>query len=165
MQCCYCGTEFPDPVWPNTQGKACSIKCMKRASANRRRAFTAVRQKQYRQDHPERALATKRKYNNSEKGRLAQKRYQQTHDQVSRYLERYRSDPHIREIQQSRAKSRKLLRKIRPIRCEACGLEAPARRIHCHHKDDNPLNRDIANLQWLCITCHNDAHSEFVFRK
>lgn len=45
------------------------------------------------------------------------------------------------------------------LRCEHCGM---AGRRHVHHKDENPLNNDPANLQTLCVFCHRQAHSPYV---
>lgn len=163
VKCCYCGKDFPDPVWPNTQQVVCSRACTVAASYRRHRETKLDRQKQYRKEHPEKVLISKRKYNHSDKGKLAQARYQNTHDDVSAYLLRYKSDPHVRAIQLSRQASRKLLLKSRPRQCEECGRTGSGRQVQCHHKDGNPLNRDISNLEWLCIPCHSNRHSECVF--
>lgn len=42
-------------------------------------------------------------------------------------------------------------------KCEACGTDK--RKLHVHHKDENPLNNEPSNLQTLCVSCHRLAHS------
>lgn len=39
--------------------------------------------------------------------------------------------------------------------CEICGSE---KNVDVHHKDGNPWNNDITNLQRLCRSCHIKAH-------
>ena len=41
--------------------------------------------------------------------------------------------------------------------CEGCGTDK--RKLHVHHRDENPLNNDPLNLQTLCASCHKLAHS------
>ena len=40
--------------------------------------------------------------------------------------------------------------------CEICGA---SRKLHVHHKDENPFNNDPLNLQTLCPSCHQKSHS------
>ena len=42
--------------------------------------------------------------------------------------------------------------------CERCGEDK--KRIEVHHKDGNPYNNEISNLEVLCIQCHNDEHKK-----
>lgn len=42
--------------------------------------------------------------------------------------------------------------------CERCG--ETEKRIEVHHKDGNPYNNDINNLEVLCTQCHNDEHKK-----
>lgn len=39
--------------------------------------------------------------------------------------------------------------------CEICGSN---RNVDVHHKDGNPQNNDLTNLQRLCRSCHIKAH-------
>ena len=39
--------------------------------------------------------------------------------------------------------------------CERCGS---MRQIHVHHKDRNPLNAALGNLESLCSKCHHAEH-------
>ncbi len=38
--------------------------------------------------------------------------------------------------------------------CCWCGVSVEDERLEAHHKDHNPKNSVLANLQWLCVTCH-----------
>lgn len=40
--------------------------------------------------------------------------------------------------------------------CEICGK---VRKLHVHHRDENPFNNVIGNLQTLCVSCHRRSHS------
>ena len=42
--------------------------------------------------------------------------------------------------------------------CEICGSD---KNVDVHHKDGNPHNNDIMNLQRLCRSCHMKAHRAF----
>lgn len=44
-------------------------------------------------------------------------------------------------------------------RCELCGFEAPgSAAIQVHHVDHDKTNNGAANLQVLCLTCHQSKH-------
>jgi hypothetical protein len=45
--------------------------------------------------------------------------------------------------------------------CERCGATA---RLHVHHKDKDITNNDPANLETLCVLCHNRHHFAGVSR-
>ena len=48
-------------------------------------------------------------------------------------------------------------KKIKPSKCEGCGLSFPRRRIHGHHPDySKPLE-----VKWLCAGCHAKEHRRF----
>jgi hypothetical protein len=49
------------------------------------------------------------------------------------------------------ARARKFLKEV----CEICG---GTRRLSVHHKDTNPQNNDLVNLQTVCTPCHNRIH-------
>ena len=43
--------------------------------------------------------------------------------------------------------------------CEICNkLYDGKKRFEVHHKDFNRLNKDVENLQWLCVSCHKKEH-------
>ena len=41
--------------------------------------------------------------------------------------------------------------------CEMCAKTNC--KLHVHHKDHNPLNNELSNLQTLCVSCHKLSHS------
>ena len=41
--------------------------------------------------------------------------------------------------------------------CEICGSE---KNVDVHHKDGNPQNNELSNLQRLCRSCHMKAHKQ-----
>ena len=60
-------------------------------------------------------------------------------------------------ISQSRKISRtKLEMSNIPYECAEC--ETTESKLDCHHRDGNPLNRDLDNLEWLCRSCHLLLH-------
>ena len=54
------------------------------------------------------------------------------------------------------AASRKRAQKIILGSCEACGLTV---NLSIHHVDGNPMNNADANIQTLCLHCHNFWHA------
>jgi 5-methylcytosine-specific restriction endonuclease McrA len=42
-------------------------------------------------------------------------------------------------------------------RCQRCGYE---RGLQIHHKDENPANNTLKNLEVLCYACHKEMHSK-----
>ena len=51
---------------------------------------------------------------------------------------------------------RQSAKRVRPT-CEACGTSK--RKMHVHHRDENPLNNSPSNLRTLCVSCHSRSHS------
>lgn len=47
-------------------------------------------------------------------------------------------------------------RKLRGLRCEACGV---TRRLHAHHVNGDITLTTSANVQTLCNNCHNFWHA------
>lgn len=41
--------------------------------------------------------------------------------------------------------------------CEMCGRTKC--KLHVHHRDRNPENNSLENLQTLCVSCHRLSHS------
>jgi len=54
----------------------------------------------------------------------------------------------------SRICQRALRRSSRPEVCTWCGVSASVERLEAHHRDHNPENCVLVNLQWLCRDCH-----------
>jgi 5-methylcytosine-specific restriction endonuclease McrA len=52
---------------------------------------------------------------------------------------------------------RKNLRQERAKTCEVCSSQYA---VVAHHRDTNPRNNNVSNLQWLCASCHKKAHDK-----
>jgi len=56
----------------------------------------------------------------------------------------------------SRNKARRLLEKsTRARKCVGCGSVT---KLEVHHKDSNPMNNSLGNLQWRCTKCNPRAN-------
>ena len=53
--------------------------------------------------------------------------------------------------------ARKILLDLLGNKCEICGL---IHRLTFHHKDKNPRNNALDNIQLLCQSCHLRVHSK-----
>lgn len=161
LVCAHCGLSFDRAPWPNTKPqKYCSVRCNKNAWALRNREQILERSRNYARTYRSKRLATQRKYNNSPKGRASHDRYwtKNRERRTKEYLDKYHNDPTVRAVHQSRERARKLLARIRPDRrCELCG---DSTKVHCHHRNENPLDNRPENLAWLCIPCHTNVHAE-----
>jgi hypothetical protein len=161
--CGTCNKVFSAKPWPNTRNKFCSRKCALKAHYLRHKDILAEKQKIRNTSFGRKSrLDVQRKWNSSERGRELKKQWYEKHREelFKKYLESYRNDPQVKAIHLSRGKARKALTKIRKKQCEACGVIM--RRMDCHHKNENPLDNRIENLQWLCHSCHMRLHSEIL---
>lgn len=160
MNCAYCGKRFPKRPWPATRAKFCSVRCNKNAWADRNKDAIKEKNRRYQQEHRDRRLLSQYRYNNSEKGRAMKRRHYDAtiKERVEQYLNAYRLNPEVRKVQYQRQKSRRILLRsgISPV-CKHCGA---VQRLHCHHRDDNPSNMSLDNLEWLCFRCHARVHAE-----
>ena len=43
------------------------------------------------------------------------------------------------------------------FRCVRCGVTNRRAKLEVHHKDGNPLNNDLVNLETLCVRHHLEA--------
>ncbi len=146
--------------WPVTKKNQCSKECWRIAYRTKNKAILVANAVEWNRSNRSRRLEIQRKWNNSKAGKIYKKGWSDSHlsEKVKKYLSRYREEEAVRLVQRAREVSRKALLKSKvPFKCAACGLVG---RLHCHHLDWNPLNRDLSNLQWLCIACHALAHSE-----
>jgi len=152
-KCVQCGADFTKQ-WPNTKQRACSRECMKKFYRTVNREELTKKANDWAKANRESRLAIQRRWNNSLGGLACKRKWYEANisDRCRQYLQRYRTDEMVRKLQSSRANSRKaLIRSGRDYVCEGCGSTV---RLHCHHKDLNPFNRELNNLQWLCIPCH-----------
>lgn len=55
--------------------------------------------------------------------------------------------------------SRKQSAKTNTGTCNRCGRPVSETRLYVHHKDENPLNNVLENLETLCGSCYRKAHA------
>ena len=155
LNCPQCGIPFT-AQWPRNN-KFCSRKCVVADYRKRHReeinAYSRNRPKKLRQ-------AALKKYVNSDKGKETIKRnYLKRLPKLKQEsAQKYKDDEHYKALILTRQKSNRVLRKSdRPYSCARCSAQ---KRLHCHHVDENPFNRDLSNLMWLCHWCHMRIHVE-----
>lgn len=61
-----------------------------------------------------------------------------------------------KEVCASKSHSRKKAARLARAECEVCGATGL---LHVHHRDENPSNNILSNLQTLCPSCHQKSHS------
>ena len=89
---------------------------------------------------------------------LMRKRYGGRLEDRTRFLKREHCDQACANTRPAiQANShRRHARKLVPLsECEKCGTSS---RLHVHHKDRNPANNAMSNLQVLCASCHLKLH-------
>jgi 5-methylcytosine-specific restriction endonuclease McrA len=60
---------------------------------------------------------------------------------------------------------REIVKERDRYQCQKCGNRAIGSNGHIHHKDGNPANQDLENLELLCIQCHQKATIQGSSRK
>lgn len=157
--CAQCQKEF-DIVWPATRSKYCSSDCWRIGYRNENRRRLVQKSTQWAKNNRLRRLEIQRKWNNSPQGLAYKQRWHEKRKKLrtKRFLEQYHSSVELRSTLRARNKSRKiLLRSGRKRECSRCQTTS---KLHCHHKDENPFNMELSNLEWLCPSCHAFVHSE-----
>ena len=67
-----------------------------------------------------------------------------------------------KKIASSRVKSRLLNNNLKEYKCEICGIidwQGKRLVIELHHKNGNPCDNRLENLQLLCPNCHSQTHN------
>lgn len=145
ITCPVCQTKFPFPEWPNTKQKYCSSKCTKKA--------WKLNHPKYKWNNPEKERQIKRRWNWSEAGKAYRKQWYELH---KKEINKKAIDTkEKRQMIYSRNKAHEKLVKTVPPICINCSSNY---NINCHHKDFNPFNNNLSNLEWLCKKCHTDKH-------
>ncbi|SRR6266568_7598940 len=156
--CHVCNKPFPQRPWPVTKLKFCSPQCRQSDWRDRHRERLRESNKLYVRKHRANRLKATRKYSASEKGRATKQAwYESNYGKIlNRMLAKYHSDPELRQFVLSRARAnRKLRASTRLYSCIQCGV---TEKLHAHHKDKNPMNNKLINLEWLCPPCHRKEH-------
>jgi hypothetical protein len=154
MKCAHCSTDFAPKPWPTTKNLYCSTPCMKRASYERHKAETYARQRARIAENPEPSREAKRKWNRSEKGMTNRRDWARRNGK--RTYAKIRGPENTAKVQ-ARIRSRAKLLTHDPTM--GCVAPPPHRgRIECHHRDGNPLNKALRNLEWRCKAHHIALH-------
>lgn len=48
------------------------------------------------------------------------------------------------------------------VRCERCGYDKEPRILGIHHRDRNPRNNNLSNLEVICPNCHSLEHRKHI---
>ena len=153
-------------------------KCVNKASTARnqanpekRRAYIAKYNKknrdkvnaysvEWKKKNPDKRAEIVRRYYLSEKGQESYLRTKENNRETvtKRSYERRRSDPVFKAKMNSRQLARYYMNAAKdiPRQCVECGT---AKKMQVHHIDLNPLNNDLANLEWRCHDCHVAIHT------
>ncbi len=160
FNCLVCGSPFVRE-WPRSNqlfcGRACALTDY--TSRNRDKINKDSEQRRTGIDRPS-VLAAKRKWNASESAKAKKAKWYEDNKTVvvQMFMDRYRSDPIVKKILQSRQNARRKLKRASiPMQCKSCGFMG---KLHCHHINENPLDNALENLMWLCVPCHAAVHSE-----
>lgn len=149
MNCLICNKYFPNPIWPNVNQKYCCVQHGKKAWKLRHPEY------KWEEKNPEASRQIKRRWNWSEKGKLNKKIW---YEKNKERLKKEELTKEMRRKMISRGSARKkLMRKIKKV-C-IIGINCTGK-IETHHKDFNPLNNNINNLEWRCKLHHMDRHHE-----
>jgi hypothetical protein len=56
--------------------------------------------------------------------------------------------------------------KKQQFKCNKCGKQVFGFTLQLHHKDGNPMNDSLDNLEAVCVKCHSDLHhkAKFLFQ-
>jgi hypothetical protein len=155
MKCPVCANEFEKV----TSKKFCSRSCLLADWRARNRLRLREISRRWNKDHPNRKKEIAKKYYESEQGqaRYRANRSRQRPIQAAQCAERYRNDVEYREFLNSRQRARRklLAAKHIPFLC-SCGINL---KLEAHHRDLNPMNNELGNLEWLCKKCHEALHA------
>ncbi len=149
MYCAHCRKRFKPRPWPTTRNKFCSIRCNRDAWYTRNKDRVNAKTRQWCKDNRELRLEVQRRWNASSWGKVLKNAWRLDHPRVL--------TPQERKNNSARSTARRRLRRKHPIR--RCVCRGPHRgRIECHHKDGNPLNSLLTNLEWRCFYHHRLGH-------
>lgn len=156
MRCAHCRQTFTPKPWPATRAKFCSIACNKRAWYERNKTRVNSQSTRWNRQHRELRLEVQRRWNATAAAK-AQKRAWQQANYAKQYA-KMKANGGIRRIS-ARTTSRRRLLRAQPT--QQCVCPPPHRgKIECHHRDGNPLNTVLTNLEWRCFFHHRSEHGK-----
>lgn len=154
MICPHCRTRFVPAPWPSTHQRYCSSTCSRRAWYERNVEQHAERTKEWCRTHRPRRLEIQRRWNATPEA-IAQKRaWQRAHYKA--WYAQMKATGGLRVVY-ARVTSLRRLKRHNPLK--QCVCPPPHRgRIECHHRDGDPFNTALENLEWQCHAHHQQAH-------
>lgn len=152
--CQQCSTDFPDPIWPQTRGKYCSIRCNKLAYYHRHKARCDARTAQWCKDNRSTRLAVQRRWNQTPEAKRQKARWARRN--APQAYARMKAAGGIKVISARTLSRRRLRRAVPTLQC-VCPPPHQGR-IECHHRDGNPFNTQLENLEWRCVLHHRVLH-------
>lgn len=161
MRCAHCQEEFTPKPWPATRAKFCSIPCNKAAWYERNKGAVNAAAKQWCRDNPEKRRQVQKNWNNSEGGKALKHAWFK--ENYPRLYARWKKTGYTKRIS-AHTQSRRVLLRHRPDkRCVCRGVHEG--RIECHHRDGNPFNWTLSNLEWRCLRHHRGWHRALKLQK
>ena len=154
MRCPTCQAEFERKPWPATHQTYCSIPCMKRAYYLRHKSRIDARTKRWCREHRDLRLEVQRRWNAKASAKVAKRVWQRAHYKA--WYAAYKANGGI-PLNTARGTSRRRLVRHQPEKICVCRGRHEGR-IECHHKDGNPFNTLLSNLEWRCLRHHRMKH-------
>lgn len=157
LQCQNCGQKFVVKSPKNTRAKFCTRRCCLADFRKRHRAKLRDYSLKWAAENRLRSREIKTRWNRSESGTVNRLEWRKRNwpEIKARYLEGYHADP---DTLKGRQRSRKILQQHdSEMLCRICGSSSL---VECHHRDLNPRNSCLENLEWLCSECHKWIHTE-----
>lgn len=154
MICPQCQQPFDLKPWPAVRMKYCSKPCMQRAWYLRNKPRVYAQTKAWCVRNRELRLEVQRRWNEKASAKRAKRRW--ARENYARMYAQWKQDGTIKLIS-ARTTSRRRLFRHKPIKKCVCRGKHEGR-IECHHKDGNPLNTTLTNLEWRCFLHHRRGH-------
>lgn len=153
-QCVVCSNLYT----PNSSiQKVCFVcrrtyrKTYKTNWANNNKERVVVSRNKWYWENLDKSRTAKRKWNWSKKGQDYRKKYYiENKELINKRMEKYKDKT------RSRIKANKIVNKLGWKR--VCSFCTSIVKVNIHHKDCDPFNNSIENLQMLCLRCHTDFH-------
>ena len=154
--CQYCSADYPDPVWPRTRSKYCSTDCNKRAYYDRHKDRLVAKAYQWCKDNRKKRLEVQRRWNATEGAKRSKQKWLDANK--GKIYDKIKATGGI-PLSTARGTSLRRLKRHQPHKL--CVEPPPHKgRIECHHKDGNPFNTHVSNLEWRCKQHHVSVHRE-----
>lgn len=156
MICPVCRTRFARRAWPATRHIYCSSRCMKHAYYLRHKPALDARARRWCREHRELRLEVQRRWNASAQAKASKRAWAKRN--YARPYAQWKREGTLKFVYARVTSRRRLLRSQPNGRC-ACAPPHEGK-LECHHKDGNPLNTALSNLEWRCFFHHRSGHGK-----